>query len=100
MDQAVAEMTISQANAASRTWPAQCPLSAARLLQLMPHVKPRINSVNMCLQHTAVYYVAKSVVTPDIQAKIDMLTRDAEASSEPGLRNEQRRSVEVMGSPC
>eukprot|EP00439_Symbiodinium_sp_Y106_P069001 s413_g11.t2 len=41
-----------------------------------------ISSINMCLQHKALYYVAKSVIDEDLQADIDRLTEEGDAESD------------------
>ncbi|CAE7504109.1 unnamed protein product [Symbiodinium sp. CCMP2592] len=46
----------------------------------------RIDSGNMCLQHTAVYYVARSLVPQGLQEDIDLLTRPGSAPSDVATR--------------
>ena len=49
-----------------------CCQSTARRTRLL--ASSRISSGNMCLQHTAVYYVARSLVPHGMQEDIDLLT--------------------------
>lgn len=56
------------------------------LLQQQQDTANRISSINMCLQHKALYYVAKSVIDEDLQADIDRLTEEGDAESDIARR--------------
>ncbi|CAE7513674.1 unnamed protein product [Symbiodinium natans] len=58
------------------------------LIQQQQDTANRISSINMCLQHKAIYYIAKSAVGADLQEDIDRLTQEGDAESDVARRVE------------
>ncbi|CAE7337002.1 dfx [Symbiodinium natans] len=64
------------------------PRSAAveALIQQQQEAGDRISSMNMCLQHMAVYFIRKSLVSAELQADVNRLTQEGDAASDVARR--------------